>query len=478
MVPRSLSLLALVGLFASSVASAQDVVEEAREGAPSSHWAGLDEWAATIAVDADGHWRGPRAPIPDSAPRPQTATAMSRSLLLPVAALADEGIAQDRIASALAGLEAAALALPMEGWPTPLSDGGAGGTDGFELYLRQVPSFRDAPSWVPTERPPIDRALRVSLDQPRMLADTDAASTFAELGSSVPDDRVFACAFQAYAEAALLGSDVAEAPAVRRAFAVWITERFTGVMGCQEELVVAQQQAPERSFITHELDSGEGGVVFLGPLADRHDRGAGTFLPAVWNGMRQWTRDGGDPHALPDFWWVVGMALERAHDEQLRVMRELGVARYFTGPRSGSARFRFLDRLPADAAPSPFVSTRWSRLPRTLPCELEIEPYGSAYATVAIDEPTEHGYLRIWLEGERGVRWSLGAARIDARGGDAGHSFAPTRDDPNSYLTLDVLPGTREVVIVVTNLGARTLDADEVDDFARSFRLIVDRHAD
>lgn len=458
------------------VAAAQ--APETAEGAPSGHWAGLDEWSASIAVDADGNWRGPRVPIPPSTPRPASAVVQTRSLLLPVAVLADPEVPDARARVALAGLEAAALALPSEGWPTPLSDGGAGDSDGFDLYLRAEPTFTDAPSWVPTERAPIERALRVEIDQPRMLADTDAASTFAQLGSAVPDDRVFACAFQAYAEAALSGSDVAEAPAVRRAFAVWITERFTGVMGCEEERVTALQRAPERGFITHELDSGEGGVVFLGALAERHDQGAGTFLPAVWNGMRQWTRDGGDPHAMPDFWWVIGMVLERAHDDQLRVMRELGVARYFTGPRRGSARYQFLDRLPDDAAPSPFVSTRWSRLPRTLPCELEVEPYGSAYATVVIDEAPEASYLRIWLEGERGVRWSLGAARIDASGGDAGHSFAPTRDDPDSYLTLDILPGTREVVIVVTNLGARTLDADEVDDFARSFRLVVDRHSD
>jgi len=460
------------------VAQSQDVLEEAAATAPSSHWAGLDEWAATIAVEADGHWRGPRAPIPASTPRPTSSVMLERSLLLPVAVLADPEVSEARVRSALAGLEAAALALPSEGWPTALSDGGAGDTDGFDLYLRAQPTFSDAPSWVPTERAPIERALSIELDQPRMLADTDAASTFAQLGSIVPDDRIFACAFQAYAEAALLGSDVAEAPAVRRAFAVWITERFTGVMGCQDELVTAQQLAPERGYMTHELDSGEGGVVFLGALAERHDHDAGTFLPAVWNGMRQWTRDEGDPHALPDFWWVVGMALERAHDEQLRVMRELGVARYFTGPRRGSARFQFLNRLPEDAAPSAFAITRWSRLPRTLPCELEIEPYGSAYATVTIDEATESSYLRVWLEGERGVRWSLGAARIDGTGRDAGHSFAPTRDDPNSYLTIDIVPGTREVVIVVTNLGARTLDADEVDDFARSFRLVVDRHSD
>ena len=95
---------------------------------------------------------------------------------------------------------------------------------------------------------------------------------------------------------------------MRRAFAVWITERFTGVMGCQEELITAQQRAPERGYVTHELDSGEGGVVFLGALAERHDHGAGTFLPAVWDGMRQWTRDDGDPPALPDFWWGIGMA--------------------------------------------------------------------------------------------------------------------------------------------------------------------------
>jgi hypothetical protein len=397
------------------------------------------------------------------------------SLLLPVAVHAEsEREAQARLDAALRGLESAYLALEAERWPLAPTDGGREASAGLDLYLRAAPVFEEPPPGYLTERAATPRLVRAFTDVPLAFADYDGVTTFAELAADVPDDRLEACAFQAYVEAALLSADVAEAPSVRRALAVWLTERFTGALGCDEQRVIDEQLHPERGFVAHDPESGEGGVIFLGALAQRHDRGAGTFLPAVFDGMRQWTRDGGDPYGLPDFWWTVGMVLTRAEDDLLRFVRELSVSRWFTGARTGG-RFRWLDRLPIDATPPAFSTTSWERLPRTLPCELEVEPYGSAYATVDLASAPEGSRLRVWLEGEFGVQWSLGAVRLDASGRDVAHTFAPARDEPRSYLSVELLPGTASVVVVVTNFGARGLDADEVDDHARSFRVVVDR---
>lgn len=397
------------------------------------------------------------------------------SALLPLSVHAEsEREPEARLLAALAGIEAAHLAMELERWPVAPPDGGRAQTAGFDLYLRAEPSFEEAAPALATERAAPPRLVRVGTDRPLPFADFDGATSFAELAEGVPDDRVYACAFQAYAEAALLAADVAEAPAARRALAVWLTERVTGVLGCDEAWVIDQQLHPERGLVAHDPASGEGGVVFLGALAQRHDRGAGTFLPAVFDGMRQWTRDGGEPYGLPDFWWTIGMALTRAEDDLLRFVRELSVSRFFTGARTGG-RFTWLDRLPPEATPPVFSATTWARLPRTLPCELEIEPYGSAYATVDVSGAPEGARLRVWLEGEFGVQWSLGAIRLDATGRDLAHSFVPARDEPRSFLPVELLPGTASVVLVVTNFGARGLDADEVDDHARSFRLVVDR---
>ncbi len=449
--------------------------QEEPERAPNAaHWEGLEEWAESV-VGADGRWAGPRVPWPMPRSRPAVETDRRNSLLLPIAVHAEAASASSaRLEEALAGLEAAHLALELERWPRPPADGGRGGTPDFDLYLRSEAAFEEPPPSFPTERASSSRLVRVGTDVPLLLADFDGATSFAELGADVPDDRVFACAVQAYVEAALLSADVAEAPAVRRAIAVWWTERLTGALGCDEQRVIDQQLHPERGFVGHDPVSGEGGVIFLGALAQRHDRGRGTFLPAVFDGMRQWTRDGGEPYALPDFWWTTGMVLMRADDDLLRFVRELSVSRYFTGSRRGG-RFSWLDRLPHEASPPTFSETRWERLPRTLPCDLEVEPYGTAYARVEVDAAPAGARLRVWLEGEFGVQWSLGAVRLDPSGRDLAHTFAPARDEPRSYLSVELLPGTAAVLLAVTNFGGRGLDADEVDDHARSFRLVVDR---
>ena len=55
---------------------------------------------------------------------------------------------------------------------------------------------------------------------------------------------------------------------------------------------------------------------------------------------------------------------------------------------------------------------------------------------------------------------------------------APARDEPRSYLSIELLRGTADVVLVVTNLSGRGLDADEPDDHVRAFRLTVDRETE
>ena len=57
---------------------------------------------------------------------------------------------------------------------------------------------------------------------------------------------------------------------------------------------------------------------------------------------------------------------------------------------------------------------------------------------------------------------------------------APVRQtNPRSYIPLELTDDeTASVLIVVTNLGHRIVDADEPDDQVRSFRLIVDDGVD
>ena len=95
------------------------------------------------------------------------------------------------------------------------------------------------------------------------------------------------------------------------------------------------------------------------------------------------------------------------------------------------------------------------------------------------DAEAIHALLREVCEGEYGVEWSLVGMRVGEGDREISRTRAPARDrDPHSYLSIELLEDTREVVLAVTNLSGRGPDADEPDDHARSFRLTVDRAGD
>ncbi len=437
---------------------------------------GLDAWAESIA-DAGREWTGPRVPFPDARRRPVLDGWELRSTWLPVAIHAEPGVGEARARAALDALEAAHLALERLGWPLPPFDGGRGGGDGFDLYLRAAESFEgDEPS-APLERPAPPRFERAGLDVPTSFVDLDGAITFAELADGLDPELVPACVVVAYADALLLSMDPAEAPAWRRATATYLSYLVTGRFGCDESQLVEHQLASERGFVSHAPGSGEGGALLLAAISARHDGETGTFIRDLWNATRQYTRDGGDLHALPDVYHVIAQGVAIAHDPLTRIVEDFGASRYFAGlpSRRRPTAYPVLSALPRGAAVPVFAHADWQHLPRTMRYEREVEPYGSGYASVDVSGAPAGSRLRVWLRGEFGVEWSLIAIRLDARGDEIARMRAPPRPTPASYLPVELLEGTTEVVLVVTNIGARGLDADEPDDFVRSFTLTVDR---
>lgn len=434
---------------------------------------GLAEWSDAV-VD-DGHWTGPRVPYPSVTPRPVAGRSRA-SLLLPVTVHAEAGVDERRIERALSALELAWLALESRGWPTPPSDGGRDGTDGFDLFLRNEWSTTDAPSWVPTEREPPERFARAGFDAMQLLDDLDAALTFAEVYAGVPDDRLEACVTSALIEAALLSTDPAEAISVRRATATYLTQQWTGELGCDEGLVVTQALEPTRGIFLHDPSAGEGGALFLASLSARHDEGTGDWLRDVWNAARQRTPEG-ELHAVPDVPWMLVQATELTYTPLVRSVVDFAASRWFGGRRRAGARLSILRALPDEATIPAWIRTTWARLPRRLlfADEGEVEPYGTAYAVVDVRGAPPGSRVQVWMEGEYGVEWSLVGMRVDRRGHEISRTRAPARDrDPHSYLSIELLEGTVEVVLAVTNLSGRGPDADEADDHARSFRLTVD----
>lgn len=442
---------------------------------------GLAEWSD--AVQAGITW--PSVPFPAPSERPADDGLVLRSSFWPVAVHAEPGVPDVDAARTLAALEQAAAALDALGWPRPPYDGGRGGGSELDLYLRLDPLHEPALDPQPLEREAPVRFERAGIDVPTTATDVDGAVTFAEMSAAVDPALVPACALTAYADAMLLAMDPAESPQWRRATAVYLAYLVTGRFGCDESLVFLQQRESWRGFVSHDPSTGEGGALLVGAISARHDEGTGSFVRDLWNATRQWSRDAaGDPsaglHALPDYYYVLAHGVALAHDPLTRIVEDFGASRWLAGsrrPPHGLA-YPILGSLPPEASVQPFAQARWSELPRAARYDGVIEPYGSAYAVCDVRGAPPGSQLRVWLRGEFGVEWALVALRLDANGEELARMRAPPRPTPRSFLPVELLDGTATVVIAVTSLGARGLDADRPDDFSRTFRLTMDQRRD
>lgn len=445
---------------------------------------GLAEWSD--AVQGEVVW--PRVAFPTPRARPADDGLVLRSVLMPVAVHAEAGVPESDARAVLAAMEDAALELDRLGWPAPLPDGGRGGGGELDLYLRAAPSVTEVASIdtdvrpAPLERTPPFRYEVAGVDVPRSATDIDGAITFAEMSTAVDPALLPACAVTAYADALMLSMDPAESPQWRRATAVYLAYLVTGRFGCDESLVIRQQTESWRGFVSHDPDTGEGGALLVGAISARHDRETGTFIRDLWNATQQLTPDAyaspaSELHALPDYYYVLAHGVALAHDPLTRIVEDFGASRWLAGTRAPhhAQAYPILSALPRVATVPAFAETRWSELPRSPSYPGALEPYGSAYAVCDVRGAPAGSRLRVWLRGEFGVEWSLIALRMNATGEEIARVRAPPRPTPESYLPVELFEGTAQVVVAVTNLGARGLDADQPDDFVRSFRVAFDQ---
>lgn len=464
--PSILAALVLLG----SVASAQEKENETF----------VDSWANAIAASVAPQWVGPRTPWPEATPRPPSGGALT-STWRPVSVQLGSVAAHASLAEdALTALEHAHDWLEARGWPTPPSDAGIGGTPGFDLYLVDDVT-QGAPASSVSEVAPSGASApfaREAFDGPLAWGLLDGGVTHALLDVDVDPQRLEACVMSAYVRASLLAFDPAEAPAWRAATGDYVAWLATGHLGCSDESIVDQQRESWRTWIGSDSPGG-GGALFLAMLSARTDGLRGDFIRDLWSGAPQLTWEAGkDLRAAPDMWQVVNTVMAVGDDPLERLLEEMAVARFFTGERAVGAPLAFLRTLPAEASVPVEGRTAWASLPRRFePDSLELEPYGSAYLVVDTSEAVAGSTLRIWLRGEYGVGWGLNAVRLSESGVEQGRVRAPVRPrTPRSYIPLELVYGeTAKVVIVVTNLGARLVDADTPDDQVRSFSLILDK---
>lgn len=440
----------------------------------------IEAWARVMAEATMPRWTGPRVEWAPPDPRPASEGAL-RSIDRPLAVHADPGVPIARIDRALAAIERAHEWLEERGWGTPIADGGRGGTDGFDLYLRggeviAPPGSFDRPRASDGELDEVPpRAVRIGYDAPLAWGALDAVTAFAEIDASVPDDALEACATSAYAQALLAELDPAEAPAWRRATGTWLAHEITGSLACAEDALEIAQEHPERGMLEHAPGSGEIGAALLAAISAHHDGGSGDFVRDLWHGARQWTWEGEGLRAEPDLWHAIEHLLGLSRSTMPRTVEEIAVMRWFAGGRGAGASVPLVRAIPFEIRAH--ASVEWSRLPRTaIEGEPELSSHGSGYVLADVRAAPSWSTLEVWLRGEFGVEWSMIAVRLDAEGRELGRVRAPIRREPRAYLPVELGEGTASVLIVVTSQGARgAIDADEPDPGVRGFRLVLAR---
>ena len=282
---------------------------------------------------------------------------------------------------------------------------------------------------------------------------------------------LYACVTAAYAEALLMSMDPAEARTWRRATAAWLTWELTGQFGC-DEAVSRQQAEPYRSWVAGAAGDGAGGALWLAYLSARHDAMPGQFVRDVWGLASQRTWEGNQLRADPDLWSAIETAIDRSGDRLVANIEEFAVLRWFVGRTERSDAI--VSAIDSDAVAP--ISRRMGRLPTRVVARQPLESFGSAYLSMDASTWSDGTGLRAWLRGEYGVRWSVVAVQLDARGNEIRRISAPhTGPTPQAYLPIELDETTQQLLFVVTNLSNGLPDADEPEVHQRAFELIIDR---
>jgi len=407
-------------------------------------------------------WKGQTIPAPVPQPRPHGAETAYDSPDLPVRLHVEVSDAHaSQHTQTLHALERAYAALAAQSWPLPWLDGERGGSPAIDLYEVSESVCPDACA---------------AVDDTWTLSDCDSAQSYALISHELAGTQREACVYSALAQAGLRAADPSEAASWARASAEFVAWLHTGE-GCRESLVLAQAH-PELGLLDSDPQSAFAGALWLAFEGERLSRDPGTFVRSLWESTRQRSKPLVPLARLrssPDLWEVLRATLEAQHRTLDDELIEFGVARYFSGPaeRRTHAGYRIFAELPSDAGVPLVLSRDSAQLPLRLRAQTPLRAAGSAYVRVQLSAAAHPAQLQIWLRGELGARWSLTVVRLAADGREVGRTGAPARDVPNSYVPVVLDADTAALLIAITRLPERPLDADRLPETERAYELII-----
>jgi len=361
------------------------------------------------------------------------------SFRTPVCVHPGPGVPAETARAALGALERAhARLVRVMGLPAPLADDEGGGPE-LDLYLRAGG----------------ERALRVE-HGPALATRFDEAPAFCVL-SGVERSLLERDASLCVAEAIGWRLDASATPHVRRAYAthLWL------ISGAPSSLDLAAfddvQANPQLAMVTRDRSAySEGAALFFEHLDRALGRAHAGVLatallavstdktpPQLW----QWDNE-------PDVMDVLRHTVGTDPRSMADLLSELAVARAFLGDRNDGAHISVLDWLGSFGRVRFDWVLPFSSLPRRVAPLLPIEPTGSMYLWLELDQVPPGSTLGFKAEWEPPVafRWTL--VRVGSDGRELGRVHPAFQERGTSAeQTLVNLEGSAGILVVGTNLG-------------------------
>jgi hypothetical protein len=404
----------------------------------------VEGWADATTGLSTGKWKGPRVPFPEPRARPESRGRID-SLLWPLSVHAGRGVSAERALHTLEALERVYPLLEAAGWAPWFGDAGQGGTSGHDVYVTAQ----------------AEHGASAAIDASEPYGSYDGARAFALLDARVPHAQLDTCAAEALVHTLLYELDPAEAPSLRRASAAYVAWLVTGVPGCDEDFFAALDTPRAAPFADGESSQG---ALWLARLSARKDHNSGKFLRLMWDFARQRTWEGRDLRASPDLLECIRQAIELGRE----VFEELTAA---------LAEDEFTLPPPLGRRPEKPRVISWDELPKHVwQPEPPIGVLGATHVWVSLGKPRPGEQLRVWTEGEYGVRWATLITRLDAQGRSQGSMRGAVRKNPSGFLVVELDARTTDLLITVANAGDGVPDADEDNtQLERNAELILAR---
>jgi hypothetical protein len=347
-------------------------------------------------------------------------------------------VSGERALAALAALEQAyervveALALP-----APLSDDGHGGSDALDWYLDATQS-----------------ELVVEPDAVRFGA-LDSAAAFC-LGGSEDFWLVQRDATLCVAEAVAKRLDPAEVPALERAFATelwWLTGRITSL---DAQAIDDAQAEPERAIAGRTAKPNAAAALLLDFLElARSSQNIGTLSASLFSAAVDSTAAAAYTwNDEPDVFDVLRHSLDEDTVKTAALFGEYAVARAFLGDRDDGAHPPYEEWAGAFARPRYDWVLKYSSLPRRVHASRPLEPTGSEYIWIDLDEVPLGASLGFQAEWEAPVAFKWMLVSVDAQGRELSRVDVPFQERAQSSEARVVnLLDARAVLAIGINMG-------------------------